>query len=131
MLEKLARFMAGRYGGDKLNYYLLFTGLFFSLLSSIFNFYPLVLISYAFWVYSIFRTFSRNILARQKEFYSFNKLVHPIESWFKFKKTVFTQRKTYKYFKCPKCKQKLRAPKGRGKIKVVCQKCKHEFEKKV
>jgi ribosomal protein L37AE/L43A len=41
------------------------------------------------------------------------------------------QRKTYAIFKCPSCKQKLRAPKGRGKIQVTCSKCHNQFIKKV
>ena len=38
---------------------------------------------------------------------------------------------TYRYFKCPECKQKMRAPKGRGKIKVTCKHCHTQFVKKV
>ena len=37
----------------------------------------------------------------------------------------------YKTFSCPNCKQKMRAPKGRGKIRVTCHSCGHIFEKKV
>ena len=131
MFEKFARFMMGRYGGDKLNIYLLFTGLFFSITSTLFGFYPFILVSYALWIYALFRMFSRNIGARQKELYSFMKFISPIESWFKFRKTKFNGRNQYTYFSCPKCKQKIRAPKGRGKIMVTCQKCKNQFEKKV
>ena len=40
-------------------------------------------------------------------------------------------RKNYVYFKCPTCKQLLRAPKGRGKIRVTCSRCTSKFEKKV
>lgn len=41
------------------------------------------------------------------------------------------KRETYRYFKCPECKQKMRAPKGRGKIKVTCKNCHKQFIKKV
>ncbi len=41
------------------------------------------------------------------------------------------QRKHYAIFKCPTCKQKLRAPKGRGKIQVTCSSCHNQFIKKV
>ena len=37
----------------------------------------------------------------------------------------------YKQFKCPSCGQKMRAPKGRGKIRVTCHSCGNIFEKKV
>ncbi len=131
MLEKLSRFMMGRYGSDKLNIYLLIIGFIFSILGQIFFSFIFIIISYAFWVYSIYRMMSRNINARQKEYYAFLKYITPLEKWFKIKKTMFSQRKMYKYFKCPSCKQNLRAPKGRGEIRVTCQKCNKEFNKKV
>ena len=40
-------------------------------------------------------------------------------------------RKNYRYFKCPCCKQVQKAPKGRGRIRVTCHKCGNVFEKKV
>ncbi len=131
MLQKFANFMMGRYGGDKFNFFLIILSVIVTLVGSIVRFYPIQLISYLFLGYALFRTFSRNIPARQKENNAFLKVYSPMEKWFKFKKTVFANRKTYTYFKCPNCKQHLRAPKGRGKIRVVCQKCHKEFEKKV
>jgi len=47
-----------------------------------------------------------------------------------FRKRHMTQ-KEYRYFKCPKCQQSLRAPKGRGTIKVTCSNCQNQFIKKV
>lgn len=46
-----------------------------------------------------------------------------------FRKRHLTQ-KRYRYFKCPKCQQSLRAPKGRGTIKVTCSNCRNQFIKK-
>ena len=48
-----------------------------------------------------------------------------------FRSYMSRDRKHYKYFKCPTCKQVLRAPKGRGRIRVTCSRCHHIFEKKV
>ena len=123
--------MYGRYGTDKLSLVLLVTGLVLSVLGQLFWFFPLVVISYVFYGYAIFRTFSRNITTRQKEYYSFLKIWNPIVKWFRMRKNIWKDRKEYKYFKCPNCKQWLRAPKGRGKIQVTCQKCRKEFIKKV
>lgn len=36
--------------------------------------------------------------------------------------------KEYKYIECPNCKQELRVPKKKGKIKVTCKKCHTKFE---
>ncbi len=45
-------------------------------------------------------------------------------------KKRWAQRSTYRFFKCPQCKQTVRVPKGRGKICITCPKCKTEFIKK-
>ena len=36
----------------------------------------------------------------------------------------------HKYFACPKCKQSVRVPKGKGKIAITCPKCREKFVKK-
>ena len=36
----------------------------------------------------------------------------------------------YKVFKCPKCSQKLRVPRGKGKIMITCRRCGNEFKKR-
>ena len=36
----------------------------------------------------------------------------------------------YKIYKCPKCRQKLRVPRGKGKIRISCRRCQYEFIRK-
>lgn len=130
-LRKLQEFMYGRYGGDTMNTVLLISGLVVSILGQLFNLTVLVLIAYVFYGYSIFRILSKNIYARQKELYSFMKIWTPVQKWYKMRVMIWKDRKNYRYFKCPNCGQYLRAPKGRGKIEVTCQKCRKQFIKKV
>lgn len=33
----------------------------------------------------------------------------------------------YSVVSCPKCEARLRIPKGKGRIKISCPKCKHDF----
>ncbi len=130
MMERLRRFMLGRYGGsDTFNLFLLALGLVCSLLGAIF-FLPLYFLADILYIYALFRVFSRNIPARQRENYAFQRFWRPIGGWLGFQRRRFAERKVYKYFKCPSCKQKLRAPRGRGEIEVTCQKCHTVFRKK-
>lgn len=125
-MEKLQRFMYGRYGGDSFSIFLLIFGFVVSIVSS-FIWPYLAILSYLLYFYVIFRAFSRNIPARKKEYYAFMRVCNPVHSWCSFQKRRFNDRKEYKYFRCPNCKQRLRAPKKKGKIMVTCQKCHKEF----
>jgi hypothetical protein len=127
--ERLQRFLYGRYGTDKLNLALLIFGLILSLIGTL-VFWPVTLLADALYIWALFRTFSRNIPARQREYAAFLRFWSPIESWLRARKVRFSQRKQYKYFKCPNCRQELRAPRGRGKIEVTCQKCHNVFRTK-
>ena len=51
-------------------------------------------------------------------------------SRFRGVKERWSQRKDYCFFKCPSCKSRLRVPRGKGKIRIVCRKCGTAFEKK-
>lgn len=127
--QRLQRFLYGRYGTDKLSIAILILGLLLSVLGS-FLFWPITLLADALYVWALFRTFSRNIPARQKEYAAFLRWWTPIENWLRTRRVRFAQRKQYKYFKCPSCHQELRAPRGRGKIEVTCQKCHNVFRTK-
>ena len=39
-------------------------------------------------------------------------------------------RKQYHYYRCPQCRQKLRVPRGRGRIQISCPRCGTQFIKK-
>ena len=75
----------------------------------------------------IVRILSRNVSKRQAENtryeYRVQKLRRKIAGW----KQQWKDRKTYKYFLCPNCRQKMRAPRHKGKIRVTCSKCAHVF----
>ncbi len=128
-LQKLQYWMMGRNGTDQLSIALLIAGFVISLFSNFF--WPLIFLSYAIYIWMLFRMFSRNLPARQRENQVFLRVWRPITQWFSFQRTRFRDRKLYRYFKCPHYGLRLRAPKGRGKIQVTCQKCHTEFIKRV
>lgn len=126
LYERLQRFLYGRYGTDKLSMAMLILGLALSLIGGLL-FWPLTLAADALYIWALFRTFSRNIPARQREYARFLRYWTAVENWLRQRRVRFSQRRQYKYFKCPACRQELRAPRGRGKIEVTCQKCHNVF----
>ncbi len=128
MKEKFLNFMKDRYGGDILNRIILYFAIGFSIAnlfkrSDIFTIISILLIAIVF-----FRAFSKNKRKRAMEQLKFFNLISPIYS--KLLKFASKDRKNYIYFKCKNCKQELRIPRGKGKIKVICPHCKHEEIKK-
>ncbi len=126
-MQWLRRMMYGRYGADMLGVVLLVVGLVLSLIGQIGRWWWLMLLAYVPMVICIWRMFSKNIYKRQRENAKLMAAVYKVKNFFITRKTRFAQRKIYKYFRCPQCKLQLRAPRGRGKIRVTCQKCKTQF----
>lgn len=134
MREKLMRFMEGRYGTDQFSQFLLISAVILFLLSS---FVPVELlqsvcyiIAWVAAIYAYVRVFSRNISKRYAENQKFLAKTQNIRSWFNKQKNMMQQRKIYHIYTCPGCKQKIRIPKGKGKIEVRCPKCGTTFIKK-
>ena len=40
------------------------------------------------------------------------------------------EKKSYRFFKCPACRQNIRVPKGKGRIEITCPRCGNRFIKK-
>ena len=128
--ERMARFMYGRYGNDQLSkmYLGLALGcLVIHLVTGLSLFY---LAGLLFMGYGIYRSFSKNIakMSAQNQKYlnwRYQRIVK-----YKNEKKHWAQRKEYRFYKCPGCKQKVRVPRGRGKIAITCPKCRNEFIKK-
>lgn len=129
----LARVLYGRNGIDPLSVALLICGFIISFIARFFRFtiaYPiLMVIVYVFAGLIIFRIFSRNIPARQRENQVFLKLWNPILSWFRMRRTISSD-KAHKYFRCPNCGEYVRIPKGVGRVRIRCKRCMKEFERK-
>ncbi len=129
MREKLQRFMWGRYGNDNFNQFLLSVA-FVSLLISFFGGGLFYLVATVVMVYAYFRMFSRNISKRSAENQQFLKQKLKVRAFFTKKKKELAERKVYHIYRCPNCRQKIRIPRGKGKIAIRCRKCGNEFIKK-
>lgn len=92
-----------------------------------------------FFFFFAFRLVSRDTYSRQRENAAFcgffinlkNRLFGPrAPRAYQAKPTPAPKDPTKKVFKCPNCKQKLRVPKGKGKIMITCTYCGHKFQKR-
>ena len=122
MVDGLRRFMTGRYGTDKLNTVILVAGV---IVCFIAMFVPsahvtlmLTLIAYFLMFWAMFRTLSRNTYKRYQENRRFLMLLDRIKD------------RQHRYYSCPRCRQPVRVPRGKGKIAITCPKCKEKFIKK-
>ena len=112
----------GRYGTDRLNMVILGVGLFASLASmwitSALADMICVLLSYAMMIWAICRSLSRNTYKRYQENRKFLQFVGRLKD------------RNNRYFDCPKCRQMVRVPRGKGKIAITCPRCHERFVKK-
>ena len=126
--------MAGRYGNDKLNQFMMAVFLGCAVLnlfvrnayaSTVLNSWECLLILLVY-----IRMFSRNISKRYAENQKYLALENRLRRFFGQKRYLMQQRKEYHIYKCPGCSQKIRIPRGKGKIEIRCPKCGTKFMKK-
>lgn len=130
MREKLQRFMAGRYGTDQLSRVYLALTLVCLLLSMFTGFLPFYLVAILLLIYTYYRMFTRKVekMAAQNQKF-LNWRYRRAAKWASFKKRL-SQRREYRFYKCPTCRQRVRVPRGKGKICITCPRCHREFIKK-
>ena len=130
MKQKIQQFMIGRYGADQLGRLLMgisIISLLISLLTKLDIFY---IFAFGLMVYEYYRMMSKKIERRYAENQKYlNGRYRLVVKWNRHKEH-FRQRKDYHFYRCPSCKQKVRVPKGKGRICITCPKCKGEFIKK-
>lgn len=136
MKEKFFRFMQGRYGVDQFSKFTIgaaFVTIILSVflrkaapsLSSLLDFLGMLAI-----VYTYYRIFSRNIAQRARENQKYLGYTAKIRNRFAREKNLMEQRKTHHIYTCPSCGQKIRIPRGKGKIEISCPKCSTKFIKR-
>ena len=118
----LRRFMEGRYGNDKLNNAILGAAMVLVILA-LFLKNPLVNliihgVAYALMFWAIFRSLSRNTYKRYQENRKYLQIFGRMKD------------RDHRYFDCPKCRQMVRVPRGKGKIAITCPRCREKFVRK-
>lgn len=118
----MRKYMAGRYGTDKLNLAILGTALAICVVTGFVKI-PLVNLlmtaaSYGLMIWAICRSFSRNTYKRYQENRKFLQFFDRLKD------------RDHRYYDCPRCRQNVRVPRGKGKIAITCPRCKEKFIRK-
>ena len=127
---KFQSWMQGRYGLDELNTALAVVSLVLLLLSHIPGLMHLYILSLAALIWSMVRCYSRKLDKRRSERAAYLRFTGRIKGWFVLQKRRITDRKAYRYYRCPQCKIIARVPAGKGRIRIFCPHCDCFFEKK-
>ena len=136
MRQRFAEFLRGRYGPDEMGRFTNTACFVLLLLSFIRPLRFLYLPALILLVITVFRMFSRNFTARSRENDWFKRTRYKVHGFFGtlMQRTVgsgrFSRRTPNLIFACPSCGQKIRVPKGRGRIEITCSRCRTAFRRR-
>ena len=126
--DYLQNFMRGRYGIDQMSQMLFIIALVCIVLAMFSGNVLLEFLGIAVFIYADYRALSRNISARRAENARYEQMVRDLKE----KIHPSGADKPHRVFICPNksCGQKIRVPKGKGKIEITCPKCGEKFVKR-
>lgn len=126
--RKLADWLRGRQGLDDLAVFAIDLAIILVLVNVFARTGWLGWVALALVAYSIFRIQSKNLGARSRENSAFLKLLGPARPWLQNPVAAWKEFRAYKHVRCTSCRQKVRVPRGKGKLRVTCPKCGTKFE---
>ena len=124
------RFMSGRYGVDQLNHSLIITALVMTVIGAISRVGLITLVGDVFLITALFRMLSKDRYRRQNENRIFMEKTGGLQREMSERVNRFQNRKKFRYFCCPKCRTKLRVPRGVGSVTITCKSCGEKFDRK-
>lgn len=137
MRNRFQDFMYGRYGNDQLNQFLSIIALVVLVVNLFVRIPFLWLGALALLIWTYFRMLSRNTSRRYAENERFLGFISRFRRGGGYggrtaadRRARREERKYYCYFMCPHCNQKVRVPRGKGKIEITCPKCRTSFIKR-
>ncbi len=130
-LNKIAVFMQGRYGNDKLNNFILVIIAILYLINIFVRRALVVILILLLLALVIYRALSKNINKRLYENRKFLKIFNNVIDFFKRQYMKLRDIKTHRYVRCPYCKANLRLKKRTGQQNIHCPKCNKDFKKNI
>ena len=129
-MDFIRRFMAGRHGMDALSMAISLASLLLMMVSSFFRLWWLEVAALLLLGWGLFRILSRNHVKRQAENMRFLQLWNRLRAWWASLRGKVKENKTHVHVRCKACGQTMRVPRGKGRIRITCPKCKAVIEKK-
>lgn len=120
--EKIARFMYGRYGVDQFSRFLLGAIMVIMFLNIFIRSRLLSILIWAVIIFVYVRMFSKKharCYAQNQWYLAQVRKIH-----------CYKDIRTHHIYTCKSCRQKIRIPRGKGKIMIRCPRCGFEFIKR-
>ena len=122
--------MRGRYGADQLGRATFWVSLILFAVFILTGLKAFLLVALLLVILSYYRMLSTNISRRANENRIYLARTAGIRSRLSGMSKQMSERRHYRIYRCPNCRQKIRIPKGKGNILITCPKCHIEFNKK-
>ena len=125
-----ARFMSGRYGADQLSYAMVILALVMTVIGALSGLGILTLMADALLIVMFVRMFSKDRYRRAHENQVYLEKTQSVRRAVTEWMNRVRNGKKYRYFTCPKCRARLRVPRGVGSVTITCKSCGMKFDKK-
>ena len=125
---RLLEWMRGRNGSDELGTFAVAISFVLLLANFITGVRWLSALALIAALYSCWRMSSTNVAARRSENQAFLRLVGPLAGKVSHPRETVAEARDYKHLTCPSCGQRVRVPRGKGKIRITCPSCQNKFD---
>ena len=128
LIDRFNGWMRGRYGADELGNVAVGISVVLLLVNALAHTRWLGALALAFALYACWRISSKNLARRSAENRAFLTKIGPAAYWIHDPRGAFAEARAYKHLACPSCGQKMRVPRGKGKMRVTCPACHKKFD---
>lgn len=129
-MQKAAKWAYGRNGADELAGAVTNVAIILVIINLFAHQNWLSIVALILLAYAWFRISSKDITKRNAENTAALKVAGPVIAFLSNPFSMLKENKDYVHYKCPGCGQKVRVPRGKGKVRITCPKCHTRFDGK-